>query len=465
MADTLGGLAALNSNMATTGSITPTVGSTGFFSPEMLASNAVPTAGTDSFSSSLNLPSNYQEARSAYDAQRPADGVYGQAMTADQFGNMWGSTEANAFNDFYNKNYAPTAMATMNDTTGLTTMNAPITTAADVAKTGLSSLGTTLQPATSSIPGGMDPTKSTEYGLSSWYAPYFTDYLAKQKALSELEYSPYTKELTAGPSDLQSKAFEGIANLTAPERATMTSADVNRYMNPYLESVLNPQLAELQRQNKIAQMGTASKLVGAGAYGGSRQAVMEAEGQRNLMDKINQVTGQAYGNAYQQAVDQYNKDRAYQQGALTQQLGAGETQRGIQQAGLTSDYQQYLRELGYPQEQLDKYGAALKAAPSYSTFASNQYDVAPSMLEQIMTTGGGILDLLGALGKTSTGTGISTLTGGANNLYNYIAKLLGGGSSGGGGFDIEDGSFNDLFGGDGLYDLNDIFNDDFLGYD
>lgn len=312
-------------------------------------------------------------------------------------------------------------LTTATPATVATPMAAPINTAADVAKQGLGSLGTTLPTATA-MPSGMDPTKSSEYTLSSWYAPYFTDYLGKQKALSELEYSPYKADLVADPSALQSQAFKGIANLTAPERATMSSADVNKYMNPYLSNVLDPQLAELQRQNKIAQMGTAAKLTGAGAFGGSRQAVMEAEGQRNLMDKINQVTGQAYGSAYQSAVDQYNKDRAYQQGALTQQLGAGETQRGIEQQGLTSDYQQYLRELAYPQEQLTQYGTALKAAPAYSTFASNQYDVAPSMLQQIMGTSSGVLSLLDILGKGSTQSGLGSVTGGISNLLGLGSK-------------------------------------------
>ena len=321
-------------------------------------------------------------------------------------------------------------LTTATPTTVATPMAAPITTAADVSKQGLGALGTNLPATTSAIPGGMDPTKSTEYTLSSWYAPYFTDYLAKQKALSELEYSPYTKDLTAGPSQLQTQAFKGIANLTAPERATMSAADVNKYMNPYLSNVLDPQLAELQRQNKIAKMGDAAKLVGAGAFGGGRQAVMEAEQERNLMDKINQVTGQAYGSAYQAAVDQYNKDRAYQQGALTQQLGAGEAQRGIEQQGLTSDYQQYLRELGYPQEQLTQYGTALKAAPAYSTFASNQYDVAPSMLQQLMGTTSGVLSLLDILGKGSTQSGIGSLLGLGGQAVSGIGNLfgLGGGS-------------------------------------
>jgi predicted nucleotidyltransferase len=128
------------------------------------------------------------------------------------------------------------------------------------------------------------------------------------------------------------------------------------------------------------------------------------------------VTGQAYGSAYQSAVDQYNKDRAYQQGALNQQLTAGGTQRDIGQQGLTSDYQQYLRELAYPQEQLTQYGTALKAAPAYSTFASNQYDVAPSMLQQIMGTSSGVLSLLNALGGSGVQTGLNTLGSGISNL-------------------------------------------------
>lgn len=326
-------------------------------------------------------------------------------------------------------------------------MTAPIKTAADVSQQGLGSLGTTLQPATSNLPANMDPTKSTEYTLSSWYAPYYTDYLAKQKALSELEFDPYDKQLVSGPSSLQSQAFQGIANLTAPERATMTSADVGRYMNPYLDQVLSPQLAELQRQSKIAKMGDAAKLVGAGAYGGSRQAVMEAEQGRNLMDKINAVTGQAYGSAYQSAVDQYNKDRAYQQGALSQQLTAGGAQRDIGQQGLTSDYQQYLRELAYPQEQLTQYGTALKAAPAYSTFASNQYDVAPSMLQQIMGTSSGVLSLLNALGGTGVQTGLNTLGSGISNLLG-----LGGSSTTGPSiYDFGYNQFRPDFGG---FDLN-----------
>ena len=101
------------------------------------------------------------------------------------------------------------------------------------------------------------PTSSSENTLSSWYAPYMTDYLDRAKALSGMAFTPYSGPLTAGTSDLQSKAFQGIANLTVPSQygtastamtdvmnAQFTPSAVQQYMNPYLQASLEPQLAE-----------------------------------------------------------------------------------------------------------------------------------------------------------------------------------------------------------------------------
>ena len=53
-------------------------------------------------------------------------------------------------------------------------------------------------------------------GLAPWAAGYITDYLGKAKALAEMPQNIYQGPLTAGPSDLQTKAFQGIGNLTMP---------------------------------------------------------------------------------------------------------------------------------------------------------------------------------------------------------------------------------------------------------
>jgi hypothetical protein len=86
--------------------------------------------------------------------------------------------------------------------------------------------------------------------------------LGKAQAVSNQPYALYGGDMTAGPSALQSKAFQGIGGLTLPSNTTSynpmqfssglpgTSASqpfgvgsTESYMNPYLEQVLQPQHA------------------------------------------------------------------------------------------------------------------------------------------------------------------------------------------------------------------------------
>lgn len=279
------------------------------------------------------------------------------------------------------------------------------------------------------LTGGIsaEPTSATEYGPSSWFGPYATDYLNKQQALSGMAFTPYTGQLTAGPSNLQTQAFQGIGNLTIPTQyQTATTAmegymptvgTVESYMNPYLQSVLDPQIREARRQADISRMNTASRLAQAGAFGGGRQAIMEAEGERNLATQLADITGKGYASAYdtarQQRLAELGLGQAGAKGLadigtsqqaaglqnLAQQLSAGQTQRDIQQAGLTADYGQYLREFNYPQEQLSKMGEAIKAMPAYTTFASNVYGTVPGAAQSAAGGAAGLLSLLETLQK------------------------------------------------------------------
>ena len=110
-------------------------------------------------------------------------------------------------------------------------------------------------------------------GLADWAAPYVTGYLGKAQALGDMPYQTYQGPLTAGASELQSTAFQGIGNLTVPNQGQYTPvggsfADTgvaSKYMNPYLEQALNPTLDEIRRQSQITQMGNAAKMTSAGA--------------------------------------------------------------------------------------------------------------------------------------------------------------------------------------------------------
>jgi hypothetical protein len=191
--------------------------------------------------------------------------------------------------------------------------------------------------------------------------------MGRATSIANQPYQAFAGPLTAGTSDLQSQAFSGLAGLAIPTNTQMTynpqtfTADAaSQYMNPYLMASLNPQLDEARRQAEISRVEQAGRLSRAGAYGGGRQAIMESELNRNLLRNLSDITGRGYASAYDVGRQQFNteQDQAMQAArqaqmfgleGLREQLGAGATQRAIDQEGITADINQFREERDYPQ--------------------------------------------------------------------------------------------------------------------
>jgi hypothetical protein len=58
-----------------------------------------------------------------------------------------------------------------------------------------------------------------------------------------------------------------------------------QYMDPYMNDVIQQQYQDIQRQGDIQQQGANAQAVGAGAFGGSRQGIQQAEINRNVLDQ------------------------------------------------------------------------------------------------------------------------------------------------------------------------------------
>lgn len=111
------------------------------------------------------------------------------------------------------------------------------------------------------------------------------------------------------------------------------------YMSPYMQNVVDVQQREAQRQADIARTQRGAQAVGAGAFGGSRQAIMEAEAARNLATQKGDIQAQGLQSAFQQAQQGYQTDAARRlQAALANQ-----------QAGLTVGGQNLSAALGVQQ--------------------------------------------------------------------------------------------------------------------
>ncbi len=98
-------------------------------------------------------------------------------------------------------------------------------------------------------------------------------------------------------SRLGAAALGGTAAAYRPE-------SYRPYYDPFVEEVIQTTQQDLQRAADIERNRLSAEAVGAGAYGGSRQAVAEQELARNLSQQQAQVGAQLRSQAYQQAQQQ-----------------------------------------------------------------------------------------------------------------------------------------------------------------
>ena len=272
----------------------------------------------------------------------------------------------------------------------------------------------------------------TESNLSNWAGPYVTNMLAQGQALANQPYQAYTGQLTAGTSPLQQQAFQGAQGLSTPTNMGGFNAQsftgqgiAQQYMNPYLQAALDPQLAEARRQSQITQTQNAGKLTGAGAYGGGRQAIMDAETQRNLATNLANITGQGYASAYDKAMQQFNTEQQAAQQAqnltnqyglnvLGQQAGLGQTQRGIESEAVAADKAQFEEERLNPYKMVQFQQSLLSGLP---TTAQNYNMAQPSLLQSLSQGAvfgnksmNAILETLGIIPPTTTTSSGQTST-------------------------------------------------------
>jgi len=141
----------------------------------------------------------------------------------------------------------------------------------------------------------------------------------------------------------------------------------DQYMNPYMQSVVNIQQQAAQRQADIARTGRNAQATQAGAFGGARQFITDAEANRALADQQNAIQAQGLNTAFSQAQQQFNADQAAnlqaQQANIGQQqfganLGMQGLSTGLQAAGQLGQLGQnvYGQQMGINQLQ-NQYGA------------------------------------------------------------------------------------------------------------
>jgi hypothetical protein len=233
---------------------------------------------------------------------------------------------------------------------------------------------------------------------------------AAAKGLAGQPFVPYTGPMVAGFTPDQLRQFEATRGLfetgmqydpltglqqlaqaptpTVGQVPSLLQADIAAYQSPYQQQVIDVALGDIQRQADIAQQQAQERAIRAGAFGGSRSALLEAEAARPYAEQAARTVAGLRQAGFEQAqraaesdiarqmqmeqfIPQFQLQAQAQQAGLLGALGGeqmqrlgllgqiGEQQRMLQQQALQFPYQEFQRALAYGPQQLGIFQAGL----------------------------------------------------------------------------------------------------------
>ena len=261
-------------------------------------------------------------------------------------------------------------------------------------------------------------TEASEQGMKAADMPFkaYSGNMVANLTQDQLDAMRATRGLFGETMALDPRAnLAQLATMDAPtvQAASLLDTDIARYQDPYTEQVLEPALADIQRRQDMEQQRAQSRAIKAGAFGGSRSALIESEATRPFAEEAAQTIaglrsagfGQALGMAERDAArrQQANllqpqldlKQMGFQAGLLGGELGEqyrtlgllsgiGGQQQALEQARLQAQRGEFERELGFPAYQL---GLLNTAAGGISPAVISQRKQKETGLGDILATG------------------------------------------------------------------------------
>ena len=261
-----------------------------------------------------------------------------------------------------------------------------------------------------------------EASLPAFQEQQFKELFGAARGVAQQPFLPYTGPMVAGFSPDQLRQFQATRGLfetgmqfdptkglqtLAQEARPVTGAapsllgqDIGAYQSPYQQQVIDLAMQDIQRQADIARGGAQERAIRAGAFGGSRSALLEAESQRPYAEQMARTAADLRQRGFEQAQRAAEADVARQQqmamfapqfelqarqqqagllgglqGQQLQQLGLlggiGAQQQALQQRAIDAQRAEFQRALGYGPQQISLLQAGM-GTPLISTTTTGQ---------------------------------------------------------------------------------------------
>lgn len=240
-------------------------------------------------------------------------------------------------------------------------------------------------------------TVETSSDIPERFRGFVDQNLALAEQIANRPYQQFTGQRIAGFTPDQQAAFQQVRNLPSQYQGSLNNANtaftaaansaadpslmMSKYMNPYENQVVQSTIGDVNRSFDRAGNDVRARAASAGAYGGSRLGVLEAENERNRARTVEDASGRlrqaGFTNAAQLgqgATSQLMQAGQSAQGLAASQAGLGlqsanalagigQQQQGLNQAQYNQNYGDFLDQVNYPISALSLRQSAIGQTP------------------------------------------------------------------------------------------------------
>ena len=265
---------------------------------------------------------------------------------------------------------------------------------------------------------------TTQTNLPPYVQPQFERLLRRGEAESLQGYTPYGGQRLAffSPDELAAQAMtRGYAMSGTPSQFSDAESriqnqmgfqeGIDTFMSPYQQAVTDVAKREAIRQSKARADQIGSKAALSGGLGGYREAILQAEREKNLGQQLDDLQVRGSQAAFDRAANQFNRDQMMnlQSANFLRGLGGdinrdamarigalqgiGSQQRALQQAAFDTGYQDFLRQQDFDKQQLGFFSNLLRGVPVSPQQNISTFQQQPGLFQQALGLGLGGLGL------------------------------------------------------------------------
>jgi len=236
------------------------------------------------------------------------------------------------------------------------------------------------------------PTQTTVQSQPEYALPYVSDLYRMAQQNAYTPYTPFAYNRVAETSPLFQQGAQMVGQQAAAPGILGTMnvggqqvGTLQAYMNPYQQAVTDVAKQAAVREYGQGLNALRGQAASRGAFGGSRQAILESELTRNLGTQLGNIQMQGSAAAFDKAGQLYGADVARQQQAAQQAMATGLAEQAQRQAQLDALYGEYERQRTYPQQQAAAYRDIIFGQQMPVT--QSKYEAPPNPLSQIVGIG------------------------------------------------------------------------------